>query len=79
VGSAVEELELDLAGAHGPLLAPGVGAQGGTPDDLRRVFGDALPSVLPSSSREVLSAGPEVVRLGDQAQRTSQRLADLLR
>ena len=33
---------------------PGVGAQGGTPEDLRRVFGDALPNVLPASSREVL-------------------------
>jgi orotidine-5'-phosphate decarboxylase len=79
VGSAVEELELDLAGSHAPLLAPGVGAQGGTPEDLRRVFGDALPSVLPSSSREVLSAGPDAGRLGDQARRTSEALAQLLR
>ncbi|MEO5983538.1 MAG: orotidine-5'-phosphate decarboxylase [Pedococcus sp.] len=79
VGSAVQELGLDLAGCNGPLLAPGVGAQGGTSEDLRRVFGDALPHVLPASSREVLSAGPEAVHLREQAVRTSEHLADLLR
>lgn len=79
VGSAVQELGLDLAGANGPLLAPGVGAQGGTSEDLRRVFGDALPHVLPASSREVLSAGPDAGRLRERAVRTSEHLADLLR
>ena len=79
VGSAVQELGLDLAGCNGPLLAPGVGAQGGTSEDLRRVFGDALPNVLPASSREVLSAGPDSGRLREQAVRTSEHLADLLR
>jgi orotidine-5'-phosphate decarboxylase len=78
VGSAVQELGLDLAGAGGPLLAPGVGAQGGTTEDLRRVFGDALPNVLPASSREVLSAGPDVAALRDRAIQTSESLAALL-
>lgn len=41
----------------GPILAPGIGAQGGVAEDLRRVFGAALPRVLPSASREVLLAG----------------------
>jgi orotidine-5'-phosphate decarboxylase len=79
VGSAVQELGLDLAACNGPLLAPGVGAQGGTTEDLRRVFGDALPNVLPSSSREVLSAGPGVEQLREQAVRTSANLAEILR
>ena len=79
VGSAVQELELDLAGANAPLLAPGVGAQGGTSDDLRQVFGDALPNVLPASSREVLSAGPDVTSLRDRAVRTSEALAAIMR
>jgi orotidine-5'-phosphate decarboxylase len=79
VGTAVQELELDLAAVNGPLLAPGVGAQGGTSDDLRRVFGDALPNVLPASSREVLSAGPDVGALRDRAVQTSASMADLLR
>jgi orotidine-5'-phosphate decarboxylase len=79
VGSAVQELGLDLAGVGGPLLAPGIGAQGGTTEDLRRVFGDALPLVLPASSREVLSGGPDVATLRDRAVGTSERLAAILR
>ena len=58
IGSAVQELGLDLAGVNGPLLAPGIGAQGAGAEDLRAVFGAALPAVLASSSREVLGAGP---------------------
>jgi orotidine-5'-phosphate decarboxylase len=79
VGTAVQELQLDLAAVNGPLLSPGVGAQGGTSDDLRRVFGDALPNVLPASSREVLTAGPDVAALRDRALQTSASLAALLR
>jgi orotidine-5'-phosphate decarboxylase len=79
VGSAVQELGLDLAGANGPLLAPGIGAQGATSEDLRQVFGDALPAVLPSSSREVLSAGPDVVALRDRARHLNGTLSALVR
>ncbi|MEO6020547.1 MAG: orotidine-5'-phosphate decarboxylase [Knoellia sp.] len=78
VGSAVQDLGLDLASVNGPLLAPGIGAQGGTSDDLKRVFGDALPNVLPASSREVLSAGPDVTALRAQAARTNDTLSALL-
>ena len=56
---------------RGPLLAPGVGAQGGTSEDLRRVFGDALPNVLPASSREVLAPVPTSAALRDRAVQTS--------
>ncbi|KRE62673.1 orotidine-5'-phosphate decarboxylase [Nostocoides sp. Soil756] len=63
VGSAIEDLGLDLAGAGGPVLAPGLGAQGGTPDGLRATFGDALGLVLGTSSREVLRAGPQAAGL----------------
>lgn len=59
----------DLA-VGGPLLAPGIGAQGATADDLRTVFGPALPAVLPSSSREVLGGGPDVAGLRAAAART---------
>ena len=79
VGEAVTELRLDLAASGGPLLAPGVGAQGATSEDLRRVFGDALPNVLPSSSREVLSAGPDPAALRARARQTSESLAAVLR
>lgn len=45
---------------NGPLLAPGVGAQGGTAAAVRDLFGPAAASVLPSVSRSVLRAGPSV-------------------
>ena len=54
---------------NGPLLAPGLGAQGATPADLRAVFGESLRNVLPSYSREVLAAGPDPAGLRAAADR----------
>lgn len=54
----------------GPLLSPGIGAQGAGADDLRAVFGEALRLVLPSTSRGVLRAGPGTSALRDAAART---------
>ncbi|MBS1697076.1 MAG: orotidine-5'-phosphate decarboxylase [Actinobacteria bacterium] len=42
-----------------PLLAPGFGAQGATPADLRTRFGTLAGNVLASESRSILSAGPD--------------------
>jgi orotidine-5'-phosphate decarboxylase len=42
---------------------PGIGAQGGTADDVRRIFDGVLDLVLPSTSREVLGAGPDPAAL----------------
>ncbi len=61
----------------GPLLVPGIGAQGGTVSDVRRIFGAAARNVLPSSSREILGAGPDQVRLRDAARRAADSFADL--
>ena len=74
VGSAVRDLGLDLAAVNGPLLAPGLGAQGASADDLEAVFGAALPNVLGASSREILSAGPDRRALRDAARRTADAL-----
>jgi orotidine-5'-phosphate decarboxylase len=63
VGSAVRDLDLDLVTSAAPILAPGLGAQGGTVAALDSVFGSARPQVLASSSREVLAAGPNPDRL----------------
>jgi orotidine-5'-phosphate decarboxylase len=72
VGATIE-LPPDVFAANldvnGPLLVPGIGAQGGTVDDVRRVFGAAARNVLPSSSREILGAGPEKSALHDAALR----------
>ncbi|MEU5554224.1 MULTISPECIES: orotidine-5'-phosphate decarboxylase [unclassified Micromonospora] len=69
VGATVGETGCDLSAVNGPLLAPGLGAQGATADDLRVVFGSALTSVLPSYSREVLGAGPRPEALRAAAER----------
>jgi orotidine-5'-phosphate decarboxylase len=60
LGVTLAEIPFDLARLNGAVLAPGLGAQGGRPEDLRAVFGDVLPNVLPSTSREVLRGGPDV-------------------
>jgi orotidine-5'-phosphate decarboxylase len=69
VGATVGETGHDLSRVNGPLLAPGLGAQGATPADLRRVFGDSLRHVLPSYSREVLAHGPDPAALRAAAER----------
>ncbi|WP_406043767.1 orotidine-5'-phosphate decarboxylase [Micromonospora sp. NBC_00898] len=69
VGATIGDTGHDLSAVNGPLLAPGLGAQGGTAADLRTVFGSSLPSVLPSYSREVLHAGPDVAALRAAADR----------
>lgn len=50
----------DVSGLGGPVLVPGIGAQGGRADALSGL-GGALPGqLLPAVSREVLWAGPDV-------------------
>ncbi|MEZ2389611.1 orotidine-5'-phosphate decarboxylase [bacterium RCC_150] len=63
IGSALTELEIDLKAVRGPILAPGLGAQGATAADLKATFGDAFPSVLATSSRGILAAGPSIAGL----------------
>jgi orotidine-5'-phosphate decarboxylase len=77
VGATVPVGTVDLGALHGPILAPGVGAQGATPDDVRRIFGAALPDVLPAVSREVLRKGPDVAALRDAVDRLTAEFAFL--
>jgi orotidine-5'-phosphate decarboxylase len=74
VGATVEELAVDLTGLNGPVLVPGVGAQGGTAADVQRLFG-GLPGVLPAVSRGVLRAGPDVIDLRAAAARLNEELS----
>jgi orotidine-5'-phosphate decarboxylase len=65
-GAATETL------AHLPnalLLAPGIGAQGATFDDLARNFGPAAQRALPSVSRSILGKGPSVAALREAIER----------
>ena len=63
VGATVGAHGHRLDHLRGPVLAPGLGAQGAGPGDLPAVFGPALPWVLPAVSREVLGAGPDPARI----------------
>ncbi|MGV9342072.1 orotidine-5'-phosphate decarboxylase [Streptomyces sp. NPDC003688] len=72
VGATVGDLSSYDLDINGPLLAPGVGAQGATPADLPRVFGSAVRNVVPNVSRGVLRHGPEVAGL----RAATERFAD---
>lgn len=78
-GRAVAELGIDLLGANAPLLAPGVGAQGAGAAELEAVFGAARRHVLASTSRGVLSAGPDLVALRAAAQAAAAEALSALR
>jgi orotidine-5'-phosphate decarboxylase len=78
VGATIGETGHDLSKVNGPLLAPGLGAQGGTPEQLRTIFGESLQNVLPSYSREVLGAGPDVAALRAAARRAADAVGAAL-
>ncbi|MDF0531076.1 orotidine-5'-phosphate decarboxylase [Tsukamurella sp. 8F] len=59
---------LDLGSLGGPVLAPGLGAQGATAEDLPRIFG-GVELLLPSTSRDVLREGPALPALRAAARR----------
>jgi orotidine-5'-phosphate decarboxylase len=76
VGATIGGTEEDLD-TNGPFLVPGYGAQGGTVADLGRIFGASARWALPSSSREVLQAGPDVAALRDAARRGNDAVQEL--
>jgi len=78
VGATIGDTDQDLE-INGPLLAPGLGAQGGTADSLRKVFGAALHNVVPAMSREILASGPDPAALRDATQRANDGFRALLR
>jgi orotidine-5'-phosphate decarboxylase len=73
VGATLAELDVDLDGLGGPVLAPGLGAQGGSVADLRRLFGSGT-AVVPTVSRDVLAAGPDAGALRAAADRWTAEL-----
>jgi orotidine-5'-phosphate decarboxylase len=77
VGATIGETGENLD-VNGPLLVPGVGAQGGTPADVRRIFGRAVHNVLISSSREILDSGPDRATLRSAAEELVERFAALV-
>ncbi|AYX81741.1 orotidine-5'-phosphate decarboxylase [Corynebacterium amycolatum] len=62
VGATLDDAPV-LSDLRGPILMPGVGAQGGTPADVDRLAGESKGLALPSISRAILSAGPDPAAL----------------
>ncbi len=56
---------LPLAEMNGLFLAPGVGAQGYTLEDVAETFAACPDRVMPSASRSLLAPGPDPARLRD--------------
>jgi orotidine-5'-phosphate decarboxylase len=67
----------DVGALGGPVLVPGVGAQGGRPEALGALFGAAPGQLLPAVSREVLRAGPDVAALRAAGERMRDAVAYL--
>lgn len=79
IGATLEPSSFDLGGLGGVVLAPGIGTQGGTSADVARLFGTCAPgTVLPSTSRALLSAGPDIEALRRSARQQSEGLAEAL-
>jgi orotidine-5'-phosphate decarboxylase len=78
VGATIGSTGENLA-VNGPILVPGLGAQGGGGADLRRLFAGVTHHVLPSVSREILAAGPDRDALAAAAARAAAEYATALR
>ncbi len=76
VGATLDEVP-DLSGLGGPVLVPGVGAQGGRPEALGGLGGARPGQLLPAVSREVLRAGPDAAAVRAAAQRLRDEVAYL--
>ncbi|HYB35324.1 MAG TPA: orotidine-5'-phosphate decarboxylase [Mycobacterium sp.] len=62
VGATLAEAP-DVSALGGPVLVPGIGAQGGRVDELAGLGGAAPGQLLPAVSRAVLRAGPGISAL----------------
>jgi orotidine-5'-phosphate decarboxylase len=78
VGATVDDPDVDFTFLNGPVLVPGLGAQGGRPESLRAIVDGRAGVVVPSYSREVLAAGPDVTDLRAAAERARDACARVL-
>jgi orotidine-5'-phosphate decarboxylase len=76
VGATVSDPP-DVSALGGPVLVPGVGAQGGRPEALGGLGGAHSGQLLPAVSRDVLRAGPEVAAVRAAAERFRDAVAYL--
>lgn len=78
VGPMALDPALDLAAPNALYLAPGVGAQGATVEDVATTFASCPDRVMPSVSRSLLAAGPDVARLRDAVASLASMFGDTL-
>lgn len=76
IGATHAEILEDL-NINGPLLLPGFGAQGGTVADLARLFAQVWGFTIPSASRSILHAGPNVDDLRAAAHQVNDELGSV--
>ncbi len=67
----------DVSRLGGPVLVPGVGAQGGRPEALAGLGGARAGQLLPAVSREVLRCGPEAGAVRAAAEQLRDAVAHL--
>ncbi|MDO5081966.1 orotidine-5'-phosphate decarboxylase [Arachnia propionica] len=75
IGATHADPGCDLTRFNGSILAPGIGAQGGTVEGLAAIFGPATHLVLPTVSREVIGGGRGELR--PRAQRLLTQVSGL--
>ena len=78
VGPRRDTAELDLVAPQALYLAPGAGAQGATAEDVAEAFAACPDRVMPSASRSLLEAGPDVGRLRDGVVALAEEVRRLL-
>ncbi len=80
IGATLAPTPFPLASLGGVVLAPGVGAQGASAADIAARFTGCVPgTLLPSVSRSLLLAGPDVASLAAAARRAVDEMAGALR
>jgi orotidine-5'-phosphate decarboxylase len=75
VVGATHDHGLDLGALNGPVLAPGIGAQGASPADIAARFCGLRGLVLPAAARSVLAKGPDAAALRAAATALRDELA----
>ena len=79
IGATREPLAFDLARLGGPILVPGVGAQGATVERVSRLFGEVpRSSVLVNVGRAILERGPDRRAVYDAARRWRDEISSAL-
>jgi orotidine-5'-phosphate decarboxylase len=78
VGATAPLGAVRLDALNGPILAPGIGAQGAQLADLPQIFGAATRQVVATTSRDLLRHGPQPASLRHAARRMADQAGALL-